>query len=541
MRLAVVDVETTMILPGDRPRTLFWGAFVEGEGYRRFPTTAALDRWLGQRKDRLTLLHHHDFDPIQWIMDGFALTIRTVRGSRILRGTTHDGRHTWKNTLALFPSSLAEILRSCGLKKPDLGCLDHADVLARAKAGDPAAVRRHADLVLRRCRECRDTLRERNRADCEDAFTAFGIMDAKIADLTGVHPLDRGTAAGVAMAAAERELGKLPIDLAHHETYRGGRTEAYRIGACGTATAWDIASSYPASMALCPPRDRLLRLRVKVEESSTPGTPFYDASEHDKLIFPAGEFETYCYESNLALIEDAPGTRIKVRTLESHDVDLGWLRAAGGLASLWYTRRATAKREGDDALSFGLKIQLNSLYGQLGLRPDMTRAVTCDRLPNFDSLEYMEMPSGQFLAFAPGKRNPHKANYPFASYVTDNARARLYCGMRDIAADGGDVFYCDTDGILAAGGAPHGRGGNLGGWQKEGEADLTVGTVKDYVFGEKIKRKGGARSNIWTIREALTRGKVRLVTRDRLTEYDKRIVADDGSTTPRWSHGTAEA
>ena len=261
MKLAVADVETSLLMGGYRPETKFWGLAIEGEDYRRFDTTAELGLFLRQRAGELLVYCHHDFDVLQLLNDGADVTVRDVRSGRVLRAQVEGTE--WRNSHALFPSSLKEILAATGQAKPEL-----------------------------------DELEARNVADTVGALAAFEQLDERYAQSFGVRPLGgtRLTAASVAFAAAESIAGRLPRDLSTREAYRGGRVEAFRVGPCGPARCYDINSSYPAAFLDLPERDELLLLDVEVKTDG-PG-PLAWADYQDKLLFPQGRFESWCLRSS---------------------------------------------------------------------------------------------------------------------------------------------------------------------------------------------------------------------------------------------------
>lgn len=525
-RVAIADVETSFLAHGEIPRTKFWGLYVEGEDYRRFETTMDLWRYLETRRDKLIIYHHHDFDIVQALVDNAPIAVKDVRSGRVLR-SLGPGLHEWRNSYALFPAGLKTILKECGFAKPGL-----------------------------------DDLVARNIADTVDTCKAFRMLSDAYRRVWGIYPLARQylTASGVAFAAAQRVAGKLPIDLTRRDAYRGGRVEAFRVGNCGVADAYDINSSYPASFLDIPTRDALVHCRVQVDTDGP--SPFWHAHEEsEKLIFPSGKFETWIWASNYEKYIRPHGRVKKLEFIEPpYPVDLGWLKGVSSLISEVYEERGRAKARGDSVSAYSCKLGLNSIYGRLGLKPEREIAIIKDTVAGDDDVSYFKLPDGRFLSFVKIKSHP-AANYPYAGIITDNARARLY----DALEKSGEPFYCDTDSVFVRKGAEFEmpRGSALGEWKPEGAANFTVTGAKDYVFGpenavetrtdndgvkhwvdaagadirpmaghEKFALKGGKGHFEWTLKRALGGGKVAQRTKHRISEYDKREILPGGSTLP---------
>lgn len=510
MRLAVADVETTRIAHGERPRTLFWGLAVDGDPYRHFPSTAAFWNFVVRYPEPLCVYSHHDYDMVQALVDGAPLRIVDVRSGRILRAKI--GEHEWRNSHALFPSSLGEILEACGYAKPSL-----------------------------------EELEARNVADTVDALEAFKKCAAQYETIWGVQPLGSKylTAASCAFAAAEKVAGPLPRYLQDREYYRGGRVEAFRVclaagyrnpgepcrcGSCCLADAWDINSSYPYSFLDCPPTDTLVVCDVDVRGDG-PGPLAWLTRDHEKLLFPAGRFRTAVWESNYERYIRPHGAVKAVSVVRTIPTDLRWIVELRETIASAYELRLQAKRRGDGAFAYAAKIGMNSIYGRLGLKAEREIAITSEKVPEGDDVVYHRIKAG-FLSFKKIWSQP-AANYLFASFVTDNARARLYDGLMKAQ---GEPLYCDTDSVYLRAGTkfPMRQGNACGAWKHEGTDCLTVLSVKDYSFGGKTVLKGGAEQYQWTLKRAAGGKAATLVQKTRRTDYDKRDVLPDGSTLPRY-------
>jgi hypothetical protein len=494
MKLAVADVETTRIADGERPRTLFWGLAIDGEPYRHFPTTAKLWNFLIRYRQPLCVYSHHDYDQVQALVDGAPLAITDVRSGRILRSKI-GANHEWRNSHALFPTALKEILEACGFAKPGL-----------------------------------DDLEARNRADTVDALDAFKQCDQKYADLWGISPLGGKylTAASCAFQAAQKVAGKLPIYRQDREYYRGGRVEAFRLGECGEADLWDINSSYPFSFLDAPTTDTLVVADVEVKTDG-PAPLCWINPDAEKLIFPAGRFRTAFWASSYDRYIRPHGAVKSLRIERTIPCDMSWIVALQDTIRGAYGLRLAAKKRGDGAFAYAAKIGLNSLYGRLGLKAGREIPIISDKVPEAEDIPYYRLRKG-YLSFKTIFSQP-AANYLFASFVTCNARARLYDGLMRAQ---GEPLYCDTDSVYLRKGAkfPLAQGTECGAWKYEGSAGLSVFSVKDYQWGKKTVRKGGDEQYQWTLKRAVDGKNAILVKKNRLSEYDKREVLWDYSTRP---------
>lgn len=530
-KIGVVDVETTRIEPGKRPRTKFWGTAIEGEGYRRFETSYDLIRFLSGRSDKLRFYHHHDFDPCQLIVDGFFPQNLKMRGARIIRSVVAGT--DWVNSYALFPDGLAKILDACGYQKLPLGCdrhFPHGTKVCKCH-GEPNHARGTDE-----CAECLDRLGERNVSDCMDALSAFSSLGIDYASATTIDPVrdDYTTAASAAFAAAEISAGKFPVDLRWHEAFRGGRTEAFRvmedlygrkISAPVQTKDWDINSSYPFAFVDLPDGDWLWHARVKVKNEDAPRPFFANGPREAGLKFPAGRFDTWFYGSNYERYIQPHGGIEDIQKIEKVWVDFSWLKRCVPMIRRLYKDRI----EGPKGMRYVRKIQLNSLWGRMGMKPGGSQAFAATTAP--ESGTHFRIAPNSFLCFKSVYRKP-KANYALAAAITDNGRARGYDGMMRA----GSALYFDTDGMyLPSHITPTGiriHESELGAWKNEHEGPMMIRTVKDYEFAGESKRKGGGKSSLWTVRLALGKKPVRAVNRQRKTEYDKRRVRRDGTTAP---------
>lgn len=471
-----------MLKHGERPKTKFWG-FYDGEKYRRFNQSKDLLKYLRQCEP-LNLLHHANFDVIQLLIDGAKVQILKSHNGRLIKCKLYE--HILTNTFSCFPISLGSIFKAFGYQKTDLG-----------------------------------KLAKRNYDDCVLGLDCFLKMDSIFESLIGVSPLVKGTIAATGFGAAEICAGKMPKDLRFLESYRGGRVEVFNTNemSCGK---FDINSSYPTSILQCPTTDRLMRLRVKTKDWFC---PFFKADESEMLLFPNGEFETWIYESNLEkyILPNCEKTSVKV--LEKHPIDFEWLNNLKQLIEKLYE----LKQKETGGIRLVCKFGLNSLYGRIGLKGESERARVLDYPVDGDDITCSYIGKNRWIVFDKIERES-RSNFPFASFITDNARARLYQSFVKNKA-----IYGDTDSVFTV--LPKKSfngiiGHKCGDWTFEKRAILKAQNIKDYMFDDEETRKGGSDSLTWSLKQFASGKNVQAVHRERRTGLRKRLVLPNGDTTP---------
>ncbi len=477
---AVIDVETTLLKHGERPKTLFWG-YADSTGYRKFHNTNSFKRFLYQQEPKY-LLHHSNFDVIQLLIDGASKLsiIRSHNGKLIMCKLHH---HILLNTYAMFPCKLADIMESFGYAKTPL-----------------------------------DELGKRNYEDCVIGLECFLKLDAAFEDLCGQSPLRKHTIASTAFSAAEHIAGKLPKDLRFVEAYRGAKTEVYDTNPY-YADKYDINSSYPFSICDAPKTGTLLTCRIKSKDWYC---PFFDASDRTKLLFPAGQFRTFVFEENLnKYYEPFDGTL----TVESKEIiDLSWLEPVSALALKVFNKKASVPKQ--SGMYLCCKLFLNSLYGRIGLKGETERTRIMRYMPDGDGITGTQFGWNTFIVWDTIYREP-RSNYPMAAFITDNARARLYRAFVETNA-----IYGDTDSLVALNSKPSNIGQGLGQWKHEGCEVFRANNLKDYQWGETRYLKGGLTSNQWTMKRAARGQPVAQVDKEFSLELRKRVLLPNGSTNP---------
>lgn len=483
---AVIDVETTEIRDGEIPETLFWG-YADSRGYEKFKTTRGLLAFLEKEKETpKILLHHSNFDVIQMLVDG-ANDVKVLRShnGRLIRCALW--RHTLQNTFTVFPVALKKIFKAFGYTKTDLG-----------------------------------QLAKRNWEDCVNGLDCFRKLDDLFQELIGVSPLQCGTVAGTTFRAAETMAGTMPTDLRFLPAYRGGRVEVFNLRK-QRASKFDIHSSYPRSFLEAPDKDKLLRVRVKTRDWHC---PFFDASREDLLLFPNGTFETWIFESNLEkyILPNCEKTSLQVKA--KHAINFAWLRNVRELVEKIYAIKQTTT---DAGIALCCKFLLNSFYGRIGLKGESERCRILDYKPDGDDISVYYLGKKRWIAFDTVERE-NRSNFPFAAFITDNARARLFRAFKRNAP-----LYGDTDSIFSSNGRASFSESittKCGDWGYEGKKLFKANNVKDYEWNGETVCKGGHDFTTWTIKRFAAGKSAAATKRTRKTSLRKRIVLPNGETKP---------
>lgn len=481
MEYAVIDVETTEIADGEIPKTLFWG-YADDKGYKRFEKSSDLAKFLKAVEPK-TLLHHANFDIIQLLVDGTE-EIYPLKSHNNKLITCKWGEHITLNSYSVFPVSLGSIFKAFGYKKTELGQLE-----------------------------------KRNYEDCVNGLDCFLRLNDLVKHLCYIEPLKKHTVAATGFAAAELVAGKMPKDLSKLEAYRGGRVEVFDTREF-EASKYDIGSSYPRSIIECPEESELWEVEISTKDWFG---PLFAADENDRLLFPNGKFRSYVYEHNWINYINPYAENTKIKILKRTKVDLSWVTRLRDLIETIYERKETS----DGGIKLACKFLLNSMYGRIGLKGESERCRIMNYEPDGDNITCYPIGNGRFLVFDTVLREP-RSNFPFAAWITDNARARLYQAFVENKA-----LYGDTDSLFTSEKEFKGDIGNqCGQWKFEGRESFQAQNVKDYLFGSNEVRKGGSENITWTIKRFASGNTAKKIVRERKTGLLKRIVNADGTTEP---------
>ncbi|MGH9526070.1 MAG: DNA polymerase, partial [Terriglobales bacterium] len=299
--------------------------------------------------------------------------------------------------------------------------------------------------------------------DCEIVRAGLAKLESLSLRLGG--PELPGTLGGLCVKLWQARGGRNEPDSTpeRREAICGGRVELFRPSAEGPLAWTDINSLYPSVMLqdfpgpLTPcrevpemglvratvevPRQVLAPLPWRAPEGALPGV------EAGALLFPCGKFSGLWTAAELR------------QAMDRHGVKLIRLTAAWGAKTSRpcyrdfmleiYRRRIRVRTEAD---SLVLKLLMNNLYGQLGMKGLIYRFSDSERAKlRLLRGEVAGCLFGRAIAYECALPLPEHVNYVHAAHVTAFGRMRLLEFLRAVPAD--DLLYCDTDSIFFRAGA----------------------------------------------------------------------------------------
>ncbi len=293
------------------------------------------------------------------------------------------------------------------------------------------------------------------------------------------------------------KLKRVPeeVVLKLKHAYYGGRVECFYIGKYkGDIFYVDINSMYPAVMRQtypAPTFEKEIDLsaegvsRVRVESNlDIPVLP-YRRSDY-KIIFPNGKFSGWWANEELRFAQSQG-----VKILKAYD---GYVchficKPFGSYVDKLYFERQRAKSE---LLRYTYKIFLNSLYGKFAQGNERSVIEPLDKFKkrkNWGQFKLFE--KDKLVLFTEKGKYPIHANYIFSLYTTAKARIKLYELITDIQSRGGQVLYCDTDGVIYRGDINYPFSDKLGEVKLEAKVkEIVIKSAKFYKIGGEFKVKG---------------------------------------------------
>ena len=298
--------------------------------------------------------------------------------------------------------------------------------------------------------------------------------------------------------------------------YFGGRTEAFHIGELPREQylQYDVNSLYPYVMkaqeyplellqwrkdlSLIQLSDLLEKYCIVGEVKLQTDVPAYAVKIGGRTTFPIGRF-------NAVLCSGSLRYALKMGHIRSVGYCLVYRKGTlfPDYVDHFMALRTRYRVAGNELMEKVCKLFANSLYGKFGELRDVL--VQDEYTPTDDFIRQVyynadrEVPGIEETLFhryrrIEGKREGPNSAPAIAAHVTDYGRLALWRLMCAVGRE--HVLYVDTDSIIIPGKekarVPHGLiGSHLGGLKVEMESDLlAIYGLKDYVFGDKIVRKG---------------------------------------------------
>jgi len=524
-RLIACDIETE----GDaEAHAILYGAQTQEGEYYSTESSEEYAEWLVSQAENhsrtYAYFHNLSFD-IQYLHQALSQHPRVydckaiVKGGQIVAVHAHlssrggersreygkGGRQGWRrkleirDSMALMPRSLDALAQDFGV----VGKLQGVD-----RASMHALWRANPDLVRRYLQR-----------DCE---ALMGVLEGwwsaywQVLETWGRYPRSLpATGAKAAMVAFQSSLAEplvVPWNRRVRElleaAYRGGRVDVLgERGQYDDVSAYDVNSMYPAVMveAVYPwgwrvawqSRLDLEGLGVHRVEWEQPrgtvpvledretgvygysGSGVYTTPELQRLVDMGGRVTAY--HEGLRFIE----------TARPFETIIGHL----------YEQRLHHKRQNHAALSYCLKILMNSLYGKFGEREQGesfqdTEAFTKDEYMELVRQGRVGMTMGSMVSISEERAVEHKHD-GLAAYVTAYARLKLHEAAQRAYDAGAYLIYCDTDSLHMRGELPGDLvdPDRLGAWSLEARGPGSYWGKKLYEHDEKIKAKGAPKIN----------------------------------------------
>jgi len=308
------------------------------------------------------------------------------------------------------------------------------------------------------------------------------------------------------------------------KSYRGGRTEAFHIGALENILVVDVNSLYPFIMQFnqFPSKllgytdnlsirtllhllnqDLLVIADCEVQTSLNSIGLRHKINNTEKLIFPVGSFRATLTNPELFLLLRT-GAKIK------EVYELSWYKPEyifKKYVKELYELRLKYQKENDYTFQSMVKDLLNSLYGKFGQRERELEVLGETSIDDVFREQIYDLTTGErYTIYSFGgkiwrqritQEESINSFTAVASYVTAYARTYLYLLMQIPNT----VYYCDTDSLMIPKEELTLFGHFLG--ENIGQLKIDYGGEKCYIFGAKdywiddvVKRKGIKRNAI---------------------------------------------
>lgn len=428
--------------------------------------------WLESRPEKYIYAHNLQYDLGNLFADQLDFLDVVMVGGRMIRARWHN--KVFVDSFNIWPMSAAKLGAAFGLEKLE----------TKSMATDKDYVFRDVEIIRLAMRFVWTIV---NRMGITDVPPTLGSLAVKIwRHWLGENPHDSSK---LAMAA-----------------FYGGRVELFKVKSESNRVCWtDINSLYPFVMTRPFPgvlEDYggklapwgVAEVTIKVPQSALTVLPFRQAD--GRILYPYGELRGAwtCLEIKEAIRQGAQLLKVHqcLGTVET-------VRPYANFMERLYGARLEAKT---DAEKLFFKLLMNTLFGRLGTRGEITRSVWQTPKNRDDGVPY-----GDKVLATYKMKLPDEVNWCHAAYITAYGRLELFKYMRIIGAE--SLIYCDTDSTIfdaPTGKIPFAVGTDLGqmkleGWNKAAQC----WAPKMYRVGKKWKAKGVP---VRLAKEFITRGKV---------------------------------
>jgi len=298
------------------------------------------------------------------------------------------------------------------------------------------------------------------------------------------------------------------------ESYRGGRTECFRIGKMPKQKYFllDVNSMYPSVMLEYDYPTKFIRAYHNIDKDVfipmlknycitarviiKTDEPIFAVKNKTKLIFPIGIFEVVLTTRELeyALQHNLIVKYLDVLIYEKANLFKEYVE-------FFYGKKVEYKQAGNEAFTYLCKLFLNSLYGKFGQRNEQYEKIgTTDdedgSLTVFDMQTKENVTTriiGGVIEKSIGMKEGFDTMVAIAAHVTADARMRLWTYFNIAQLE--NIYYCDTDsmivnmkGMINCKPFVSSELGRLD--LKEHSDKLILRGAKDYTFGDNEVIKG---------------------------------------------------
>ena len=557
----VFDTETTCLEP--QPKNFVFGVIY---GYNRIKVLYSVEEFIEEfsspkYKNKHMFAHNAEFD----LLSIFGNVFLKVDSAAIFNGKFIAAKFkdlTFADSMNIFPASVEKLGNIIGLPKLD------NDKTKTNKLKKENITDEDISYCIR---------------DCEIVYKSL----LRAFELVGVIRLTQPSLAMYDFRHQYLEKDLMFSDLVEefHESYYGGRTEAFRIGKVD-AKVYDINSMYPFIMTkvVIPDIKRLKKVTkcdtkfllfclehyegmAKITVIHKPTYFGYlpmraEINKIPKLVFPVGEFTTTVNFNELRFAVKQGVVEIK---------EVFFVIYGNPVKSIFtdyihdnFKKRIESNNEIDKLL---YKLKMNSLYGKFGMRAKFTTTyyeqVPYNLIAELKEADkYVDIKLFSAIrqdCFLVTENEQLKASFfaipTISSYITSEARIMLLKNL--LANENNEVCYCDTDSIFLSGKFIGNISNNLGDFKLEEKKITEVRGLKNYSaineFGEKKdiikgisknsieKKTASGKTTYETKRYYKSKASLRnkkeaglgyTVLKTISGNYDKRAILEDGNTTP---------